>query len=270
MKKLLFLLPIFIFIVSVFIGFRAGSFFALRQRTPIEADPPTTQEKRYSAQPTLKSPAALLNGQRCVLGIVVDDLNSAQPKLQSAWMFSYFLDDPEITLSPVYPFGPKIDPVADKALANAFHLYREKGVTRLDSLFLEAIQTRKLCWSGYFVIDDTLLNLISQLSYSNDPDLPRNSPTQEIVKTMESLPSAKTDPKSALTSQALYYRELCRAVSSLPTGIDVAGLVTHSPGHSLTNIEQDRLVLEFQALLDFGGKLTCKFPTLSIQSFYVK
>jgi hypothetical protein len=199
------------------------------------------------------TPAAA-NGQRNILVIGVDDLNSSQPHLESVWLILYIVDRPQITLLPIYPGLPaeKFSP-----------LFKVGPDGAPDPVFLEALLEHGLWWSGYILLDEVALaEVIEAASRQSSKD--RNSLSG--VRAVAEVPPPWEDPQRSLSGQIHLAQYLCSQLDGSNPGLDIASLLELIPRHATTDLNLTRRAAELRHLLADPQGLSCEFPTLQFEA----
>jgi hypothetical protein len=245
-----------IFLISMSLGFRAGSNFILPVKSEIAA--PTSK--------ALRKLSALPSGQRSILLVVVDAFGSEEPVLESAWLILYLPDNPRITLMPVFPTLSR-DIASDERIKERFSVDKNSDTPVLSEGFLSYLTNMDFWWSGYVLMDLEALNQISISLVApgskghwkqtrSDLNKDESYPLKELPFTWEA-------GRASAASQAHFYQELCKRASDYapsspePGGLKLEDLI---PNHLYVDFFMEQLNKEILALRSHGSNLSCEFP----------
>ncbi|RPI35044.1 MAG: hypothetical protein EHM70_00880 [Chloroflexota bacterium] len=234
----------------------------------------------------------LANGQRSVLIVVTDRVNTPNPRLLSAWLIVYVPTEPRLTYLPIYPAEAE----TDWQLSKSFHLNKQRGPggeISIHKSFLDVLQERDLWWSGYLVLDRDTIAEIGEYFLASEPSLQQadragvlfESESHALVQTAAEMDGSRDDPaheiilkalsegsgssQEIIQTQAALYQEMCRDLSASKDGDDFEFLrrvFTQSPGHMGTDLNIEQIITELKNLRDAKSVLFCDFPTLSLQT----
>jgi hypothetical protein len=263
--RILFLLAIFL--TSLYIGFQAGFFTAPDSQAAIasQASAPLTSAAGQAGiiPPTQPAPpASQPAGQRSILVIGVDNLSAEQPRLESIWLVLFVPPEPRLTYLPVFPsFSGSVR--EDVNLQTAFQ-YRSGKQPGLNVEFVQALQAKKLWWTGSLIVDRYAFAQV--LDYLNaDSTGDQTIAYLDGENWVKKMAEAAGKPQMAVANQANLYQELCwraaRQNWSLSALVqqEVSGRVA---GHTQIDFDLAQS-LQDTGLLNNTGSLYCDFPTLS-------
>ena len=203
---------------------------------------------------SIKSLPEVANGQRNILVIGVDNLNTPQPRLESVWLILYIIDRPQVTLFPIYP-APSAE-----ILGPLFKITPEGAP---DPVFLEALLAQGLWWSSYILLDEAamaeVVEAASSLSAKN-----RNSISG--VRAVAEVPPVWEDPDGSLIGQISLAQTICRQLNGSPSRLDISYLLDLIPRHASTDLNLTRAAAELESLLSDPDGLSCEFPNIRIGS----
>jgi hypothetical protein len=246
-----------IFFTSMSLGFQAGTNYIL----PVKLDIPS-----LPAPPAPRQLSVLASGQRSILVVVVDKLQSEDPRLESAWLVLYIPDNPRVTLMPVFPTLSR-DIASDEKILEGFAVQKTETAHFLDEDFLQHLREMEFWWSGYVLLDQEGLDQISlSLIAPGNPGKwmhKDQTPKSEDSAPISQLPSIWRDSTVTAADQARYYLDLCRQAAhhSPPqparTYFEVADLI---PEHLSLDFYPEQFRSEIQALKKHGASLSCEFP----------
>jgi hypothetical protein len=256
-KKIANLPFLIIFLTSMSLGFRAGSNFILPGNLENLALPGPAEPKQLSI---------LGSGQRSILVVVVDALESDEPNLESAWLVLYLPENPRITLMPVFPTISR-DIGSDENIVKRFAVDRSIGPPVLSEDFLNYMKDMEFWWSGYILMDNEALRQIS-VSLVAPGTQGKWKPAGEDSEVANSptplqLPLVWEAGRTSAAEQARYFQELCKRAAHYTTSgsevihFDIPDLI---PDHFNLDFYIEQLNMEIKALTKHGSSLSCEFP----------
>ncbi len=234
------------FAVTLSIGFWLGS--ALRENIRLYL-------------PSKRSLPTAETGQKNVLLVYVDDLESVEPRLEGVWLMVYTLPGKPLILFPVYPSdGSGAQALAEAAnhqLEDKFKLDRKQ---HLDQGFIDILENeRRILWDGYLVLDKTTAALaIETWSGYYGEDYGR--------MVIEGIHHPWENPSEALNQQKSVISSICEQSSRLAAPPDLAGIYRQAKTHVATNLPPEQVIAEWQSMLATSDNLICEFPTFEKQS----
>lgn len=237
---------------AIFMGFMVGGILAASSLTGTGG--PASQPV-FGASVKLDSSGAAPNGQRNILLIGVDRLDSAAPNLEGLWLLLNVSTSNRISLLPLYPTAPGNEVLNPGDLTSQFRLDANGNP---DPDFLALIQHADFWWSHYFVLDQA--GLAQLIDYHQGVDLGGGQigGTQAV----SSLASADVDGISALNSQAVLIQAVCNQQSGKLITADLRQIFTLLSGHYKTDMKLKTMISDWQQPLTASGHVSCEFPTL--------
>ena len=245
------LVEILTFLVFIGLGFTVGSKLWDNDSAQVEMNLSNTLP-----EPLLSLP----DGERIILLVGVDQLNTNQPQLLSVWLLTYYLNDAPIQFLPIYPSGNNPPTVLERMLIDSFNLVDENGTTRLTPEFLGILTEANYWVSGYLVFDSS--------AYAQVIDLIGGLPTDQGTflgeEILETIPLAAEDPHAAHVQQILSLGKACQTLSRMPS-LPNWQLILHliSENNILTDLHPNGLLLELQQLTAVPYRIRCEFPSWS-------
>ena len=203
----------------------------------------------------LDSSGVAPNGQRNILLIGVDQLDTATPHLEGLWLLMNVAASNRITLLPLFPATPGKEVMDPAQLIGRFHLDSNGNP---DTDFLSIIQEADFWWSNYFVLDQT--GLAQLIDYNEGVNLGGGQVGGD--QAVASLASTSGDGLTALNSQAVLIQAVCNQQSGKLISADLRQVFTLLSGHYQTDLKLKTLISEWQKPLTSSGQITCEFPTL--------
>lgn len=268
MKKIRFIIFLGLFIGALYIGYHMG-FSSPAPVMPVEAKKP--------AETSMVSPAPVLaSGQISLLVVMVDDLTSARPRLESAWMLEFVPPDPRLTLLSVYPSFSSNDSQQDASLVSAFRVETSPDTLQVGQAFLKVLQDRKFFWNGAVLLDKYAL--AQTLDYFNRPQPEQSLDQQPSAQPVgypdgtakvARIPSSSQNAQMALFAQAAFIQDLCQSASQRDPLLDSASqdeLGKLLEKHYSASLVQGQILPRLKAFLSEQAAVFCVFPNLPIQS----
>jgi len=207
--------------------------------------------------PTSSSSSIPVTGsQRNVLVILVDHLVEQNPRLEGVWLVVYLPKTPHLTFLPVFPVDLSGQTTQDDSLANNFHL-DSHGRPTID--FLEAIEAKDIRWDDVLLFDKVSLAVLIDLSGGLDSALGPMSGTHAVSQ----LPAAWQEPRAALENQAALAEGICQKIDWLIRNPDTTRLLELLAGRVYSETESTNHFPGWSFFRDFGGTISCEFPTFS-------
>jgi hypothetical protein len=214
-------------------------------------------------------PTARRAPQRNILIVAVDDIDAAQPRLEAIWLVLYLPDFPHATLMPIHPQvrmeGSTLKIDADGQFAQAFKLTSEKQPS---PAFFEAVLSKDIWWNNYLLIDKETLDLLVDLleTNSNSARISHNSGrAMSVHQAAEKLISTQTNPQAGLLSQAQLAQHICHArIQPLAAADLVRSIFNQLNEHMTTDLRPEQILKDINSMLEFGGSISCEFPSLAL------
>ncbi len=238
---------------GIFIGFMVGGILAASAVTGSGS-----ADGQAGLHPNIKldSTGAAPNGQRNILLIGIDRMDSDRPNLEGLWLLMNVSSSNRVSLMPLFPALPGKDVLDTAQLVSSFKL-DPNG--KPDVGFLAIIQQAEFWWSNYFVIDQA--GLAQLIDYNQGINL--GSGQVGGGQAVASLASASVDGLAALNSQASLIQAVCNQQSGKLISADLRQVLTQLSGHYQTDLKLKTLVSEWQQPLTGSGHVSCEFPTLA-------
>jgi hypothetical protein len=244
-----FYLEVAVFLVFISLGYWTGT--NLKPESTVSAG--VSQLK-----PTSSPIPSLPDGERILLVAGVDELDSAQPQLESLWLLTYYLDEQPVQMLPIYPSGANSLQPFESQLLDAFSLIRKDGVTQLSPGFLKQFAENNFWLSGYLLVDDRATAAIIDMLGGMATDHGLRTGAQ-IVR---ALPSSAEQPHAAHGQQAILLGQACLTFSRLSSPPHWDPVLELIPEHIITDIHPLRLLGEIELLAAHLSQLRCEFPSI--------
>jgi hypothetical protein len=238
---------------GIFIGFMVGGLLAAGAVTGNQV--PTVQAVLES-NILLDSSGAAPNGQRNILLIGVDQLDSQTPRLEGLWLMMNVTSSNRITMLPLFPAPPGKEVMETTQLIDIFRLDSNGNP---DPGFLTLIQQSDFWWSNYFILDHA--GLAQLIDYNQGVNLGGGAVGGS--QAVASLASASLDGLSALNSQSVLIQAICNQQSGKLISADLRQVFSMLSGHFKTDLKLKTLVSEWQKPFTNSGQVMCEFPTLA-------
>jgi hypothetical protein len=204
--------------------------------------------------PTSSAAIPATNSQRNVLVILMDHLVEQNPKLEGVWLVVYMPNTPHLTFLPIFPVDLSGQTTQDISLASLFHLDSHRRPT-ID--FLEAIEAKDIRWDDVLVFDKVSLAVLIDLSGGLESKLELMSGTNVVSQ----LPDAYQEPRAALENQAALAEGICQKMDRLIGNPDTTRLLELLAGRVYSETEFTKHFPGWSYFRDFGGNISCEFPT---------
>ncbi len=203
------------------------------------------------------SPATPTAGsQQNILVILVDRQVDQNPKLEGVWLVVYLSNTPHLTFLPIYPVGMSGQTAQDASLAGSFRLDSNK---RPSIEFLKAIEAKDIRWDDVLLFDKVSLAVLIDLSGGLDSAQGLMVGTNAVSR----LTSAWQEPRAALENQAALAGGICQKMDRLMGNPDTARLMELLAGRVYSEAD---FLIHFPGWVnfrDFGGNISCEFPTFN-------
>lgn len=250
-----------LFLVMVFVGCVGGGFLLAinlgdsgqAHGLPVVANP---------IQPGKNGIAA--NGQRNLLLVGVDTLESANPELKSVWIvLQIATHSPQrFTLVPLYPTSNAQTLIPQEQLQSNFGLDSTGAVL---PEFFEVVRTADFWWSNYLVIDQA--GLAELIDLGGGIDLGKGDLSGK--KVTELLTSSNLPAEAGLNAQASVFQAVCSQSAEKLLSLDARRTFQKLGRHLRTDLEIERFIHEWQMPLVLAGRPSCEFPTLQASQMQI-
>jgi hypothetical protein len=200
------------------------------------------------------------NGQRSILLLGTSALNNAHPRLESAWLVSYFPSDTIIRLLPIFPSGKQVFSDLESALSQSFSLQESKRTFTLGQEFISVLEEHNYWWSGYIIFDEHAL--LRMADAMGGIDLQGSALSGEML--LAQYHAALSRPMEAYQVNMSLLRSTCRTVAQASGRDSLSQLASLYPDHLATDLDLNQLQAEWQSLYFANQDLTCRFPLQDI------
>ena len=175
------------------------------------------------------------NGQRNLLLIGVDSLDSSTPRLESLWLVLNLVSrSPDhFTLIPLLPASPGMDLIPADKLTGSFRL-DGKGAPQPD--FFEVLHQADFWWSYYAIVDRQGLALVIDLAGGMDI----GSGKQNGAQIVSSLEAGADDTQSSLFKQSELVRAFCSPQTKPILNIDAGKIFRKLGQHIASDLPVER------------------------------
>ncbi len=209
------------------------------------------------SQPSI---ASMENGQRSILLVGTNAIDTLNPALESVWLVTYLPTGSTIQLLPVFPSGKQLTNDFEKQLAQSFRLNKMGGNFELDGGFLRLLEKNNFWWSGYIVFDR--VSLTKALSLVGDLEM--NGKMYSGAQVIQDFPDVQVDGRDAYSFQAAIFQSMCHKLTATGTYPKLINLGTPRSNHIATNLDASQLQEDIDRAFSGDHRSTCKFPTLDI------
>lgn len=218
-------------------GTAAGQAAIIRAASSVPADSRTPQQAAGLANKPK-------DGQKAVLLIGIDQLESADQRLESVWLVSSLPPFNELTLQPLYPGQ-------GSELADAFRLGPDYVP---DPAFLQAVQSAGYAWDNYAILDEIgLAELLALVDGGEAQQGPGGTPA------LANLPRAWEDPLGALKAQTALMVSLCSSPIQFSGPADIGHIFELLTHHLSSDYDPGQLYRDWMVLHPSGNLTACKF-----------
>ena len=225
--------------------FIAGLVFGIRLGVFIAGDEPFDINRLFGAA---EAPTPVIPGQKSLLIVGVDRLNSPPASLQGAWYVAYLPANPVVTLIPLYPTANK---TLNEGLESAFNIQHANRLSREFTTLLE--ETYNFDWDTHILLDDfAMIDFIDLLD-----GVEVNGELQTGSQVVGAIPRASSNPQQALDGQISVVRSLCARSDLLPTTIDLTEISSKFAPHLIMEFNLEEAWATLSDLLAAGSPLTC-------------
>ena len=197
------------------------------------------------------------NGQRNLLLIGVDSLESENPQLKSVWLVMQIAthSPQRFTLLPLYPASEAQVLIPQAQIAASFGL-DASGAISPD--FFEAIRAADFWWSNYLALDES--GLAEVIDLGGGVDLGQGALNGEQVAQLLNSPQSPT--AEGLSAQGRVFQAVCSQSAEKLLSADARQTFQKLGRRLRTDLEIERFIHEWQMPLVLAGRPSCEFPTL--------
>jgi hypothetical protein len=207
----------------------------------------------------------LNNGQRSLLLIGVDSIETSKPELKSLWLVTYLPSDPTINFFPILPSGTAILSDREDQILRSFALLRIFDLNNKNfklvpgQKFSQVLEENNYWWSGYFIYDQAgIMGILDLLNLK--PAEEENSMRHQILET----PDAVTDSEKDFSSQLVILQSVCHVLGELTQNQEISQVATKISSHMASNLELQQIISEWETLFSNESAPNCRFPTLQV------
>lgn len=204
----------------------------------------------------------LNNGQRSLLLIWVDSMETSKPELISLWLISYLPSNSTVQFLPIFPTGDEILSDWDNSLVSSFSVDRLFDLNTKNikvfpgQKFTKFLEESNYWWSGYFIFDqshiDSMLDLVKNESST------QNLSGNQVI---QSNSGAFTIPAEVNQTSFSTLQSICQKLSDLSSEQDISQVITKLSVLYISNLDVHQILQEWDGLLSKGSTLNCEFPT---------
>jgi len=208
----------------------------------------------------LKTTQSLNNGQRTILLVGVDSLDTSPPQLTSLWVVSSLPSDLNLRMFPIFPSGKETLSDFETSLRQTFKLERINGKLVLGQDFIGLLSDSNYWWSGYFIFDQVAqLETIDLLG-----GIEINGEMISGSQLINELPNLEENPRDAFWTELTIVQTACQNLLGVIQNPDWLRLESMAPAHILTDLDIQLYLTELAASVPSQRGLNCRFPTLEI------
>lgn len=194
------------------------------------------------------------NGQRNLLVIVIQDLTSTEPVLESVWLLISFPRNGNLTLLPILPDPSGVHSEAQYELMYSFSLSSQDAP---DVAFFEHLN-HDFWWDNYILLDKVGISKILENF--------RLTSTFDTNAIFESIPSVWENPSKALSGQTELFRTICDQFKSVTNSDKKEILLNKIGDYILTDLDWSEFLAGWSSSRRWGYQFECEFPTLTLEN----
>lgn len=207
-----------------------------------------------------KGNLSLNNGQRSILIIGVNSLDTSAPLLTSVWLISSLPVEKTLIILPIFPSGKGSVSELEASLQHSFSLARKNGNQALSQDFTNVLVDHNYWWSGYVIFDQVALTSVIDLLGGVDINGELISGDQKVAE----LPDVMESPQDAFQNQVAIAQAVCHNLTSVASDPGWPRLVSLVPTHILTDLDVPHSLTKLATSLSGQQASNCRFPTLQI------
>lgn len=198
----------------------------------------------------------LQDDQHNILVITIDRQNQTKPILTSAWIITYFFNNPSIAFKPIYPIISNNSIITDKALTDSFQLISVNSHLRLIGSFLNTLSQRNLWWNEYVIIDRQVLPQLVNLKNTTKSLTLENMGDKNYYH-----PSSNNDGLLTIYQEdTLSIQYICNELATKHYHPSWDMLRDMAPKYLNTDMDIDILIDEWEASLNNNDQPVCILP----------
>lgn len=198
------------------------------------------------------------NGQWNLLIIAVDRLTPYHPSLIGLWLLITSSESQSLTLVPIFPAGNQNFSVENIKWEKIFSINSEK---KPNMNFLERI-SEQILWDDYLIIDLEGMSHVIE-NFTDDSYIYQGS---ESLGKGVMLPGTGKVIDLSLDGQEKIWRSVCQELSSIAEPSHLINRLDLIKPHLHSKINLDEIAIQRSFQNKNQLKLTCNFPTLSLNS----
>ena len=198
----------------------------------------------------------LPNGQKIILLVIVDKLETPKPDMLGLWLITYFSNEPYTTVIPVYPSSTKSEENFNGSISDSLQLKNVNGTAQLEESFLLKLNEAGLWTSGYILMD--LYGFAEAIKISGGIDnLSIDSKEKDMIDELSRL---FVGTESSLAYQTLLFEQICARFTLMDSLSDLTSLRLLFPEHLSSNLDLDVLMEDWQDFIKSRNGSFCIFP----------
>jgi len=236
-----------IYVICIICGFGVGK--ALKQAEPADMKLP-------SEYPTPQSIPTLKNGQHSLLIIAVDNLDLLQPRLNSVWLVTYFINNPSITFLPISPTLSNGKVIVDEKLFNSFEIIRGNGQINIAASFFDTLTLRNFWWGGYLIVDQQAFSSLLENSNNMSP----NDSAAKDSKSHDNLTEIGQNSEAIYQEYNQAFHDTCQLIAQQGENFNWQSFSSLIPHHIKTDLDAGLMINEWASLLSSIETPLCSFP----------
>jgi len=228
------------FLISLLVGFGAGSYLFNRRNTPTHTLTPVV---KINSSPGM---------QKSIWLIAVDRLNNTTPKIEGMWLLAYIPNYTTITPLPLFPSG---NSKQDAELVKTFSITKDREIS---PEFWDYLRKHDHPTQDYIIFDEvaaaSIINLYGGVRLKGKRLTGFEALTQ--------VPKTWDDPQGALQGQIVIMDSVCQSIFNSHNPPNLDNIYKAVGNHISSNLDLGKKLKEWQALIVSGKQKVCDFSDL--------
>jgi hypothetical protein len=193
------------------------------------------------------------NGQKNILLVGVDRVDTKSARLESLWLVMYHPETPRFFFKPIYP-PPHEEAVSSYSEPHEPIPIDPRNLSKITTL--DILKELNIWWNDTILIDEYattgLLGLIEGIPSDN---------IESSASEVSSLPHAWDNPHDALQAQTSIYRGVCNNSNNLANQVTLFDVLAVTEDHLYSSKNQIELTTDWHRLEGWNFDIECEFPS---------